>query len=147
MLARYYKRTVLATSLITLGCNLVYFLIDASFSHYKSEWLTTDSMFPIMFLMALANAVIFGVLSLTIFLNHYPAIRNVSVLSALTWFLFPLTWIGLILLKSKYELFNFAEGVDSLGIFVMLNTIPYIAGSIWTFIQYRQKVKMLPVIS
>ncbi len=99
-------------------------------------------MFPIMFLMALANAVIVGVLKLSIFLNHYPAIRNVSALSALAGFVIPLAWIGLILSKSRYELFNFAEGVDSVGIFVMLNAIPYIIGSTWTFIQFRRKVEM-----
>lgn len=141
MLTRYYKKSILTTSVITLGCNLVYFFIYDAFSHYKREWLTTGSFFPIMFLMALVNSVIIGLLSLTIFLNRYPAIRNIPALSALAWFLLPMAWIGAILLKSKSELFNFSYGVDSQGIFVMLNTIPYIAGSIWAFIQFRRKAK------
>lgn len=141
MLSKYYKKAVFLLSIITAGGNLLYFIIDGIFSTYKSEWLTTGSFFPIMMFMGLANSVIIGVFSLTIFLNRLPQVKSKPILSALAWFLFPMGWVAGILIASCPGLFDFSNGIDSPGIFDFINTLPYVMGSIFYYIQFRRNVE------
>lgn len=141
MAKTYYKRAVLLSFWIALGCNILYMILESLFSTYKSEWLTMESFFPIMLFMVLVNALIFAVLCLTILLNHYMQINSGLALSALTWFAFPAAWIAFLFIATAPDTFDYSHGWDSAGIFLVLNTVPYVIVLIMSYVKFRRALK------
>lgn len=135
MLSKFYKNATIIPAIVALGINIVYINIDCIFSNYKSEWLTTGSFAPIIFIMALFNSAIIMVLALPIFLNKYPTIKNNWLLSMLSWFLLPIIWLTILLLKSSVDLLVY-NGIDSPGIFPIINTVPYIIGLVLSYARF-----------
>ena len=143
MLRSYYRRVVLLSAGVVFGLNLIYGITDIIFSSYKSEWLTSESFFPFTMFIALINSLIIGILCLTIFLNHYPAIKNNFILSPAACLFCPMLWIAVLLIKNFREIFNYADGWDSPGIFVIINTVPYLIILILSYIKYSQHLKQV----
>ncbi len=132
----YYLKAVIIPSGIVLVLNITYCIIDEIVSNYKSEWLTKESLFPIIISLGVINSLAICFLSLTILLTKYAQIKNSLILSSLVWLLFPMIWISMILVKSGADLFNFSDGLESPGIFDILNTAPYIIGLLWSYIRF-----------
>jgi hypothetical protein len=137
----FYKKFVLVSSAVAVICFIIYCIIDANFTDYKSDFITSDAFYPLGFAVVIANALLIAFLSLTILLNHYEFVKNNTLLNALTWFLFPMAWIGLILIKTNWNLAAFSKGIDNPAIFVLINTLPYIATSILLFTPFSRSLK------
>jgi hypothetical protein len=138
----FYKKVIFISSATSLACILVYFIIDANLSHYQSEYLTTESLYSFEFFMVLINSFVIAVLSLTILLNNYNSVKNNIMLSALAWFVCPMGWIAIIIVKCNSDLFNFSQGLNSPAIFDLINTLPYVVVSVVFFIRFRRALKI-----
>ena len=136
-----YKKFVLVSSTAAVICFIIYSIIDAKFTVYQSDFITSEAFYPVEFAMVIGNALLIAVLSLTILLNNYEIVKNNTALSALTWFLFPMSWIGLILIETNWNIVNFSKGIDNPAIFVLINTLPYIVTSVLFFIRFRGSIK------
>ncbi len=138
-LNRYYRTAIFIPSVLVMVFNLVYntiLLIEDK--DYKSEWFTNESFFIITIMMSILNCIFIGILSSTLFLNKYRKIRENIALSALSWFLLPSIWIGIIweehLVYLSYNQYDFGE-----TLFVISNTIPFVIGLFYSFIKFRQR--------
>jgi hypothetical protein len=105
---------------------------------YKSEWFSNDGNWESVILKIILSSII-CLLSTTIFLNNYSRVKNNLVLSALSWFTFPMILIGYILGKHICYLINSKENFGSESIFVLTVTLPHLVGLVLTFISFRIK--------
>lgn len=108
---------------------------------YKSEWLTTESVFGFSVIIVILNSAFISLLSLTIFLNKYVKVKNSAIWNSLTWLLFPMIWIGYLLFKHLHYILNYSKSFDSESVFILSNTLPFIIGLSFTFINYRHNKK------
>ena len=77
-------------------------------------------------------------LSLSLFLNRYPAIRFNSLLSDLAWFLLPVGLIVLVVAKSDVEYQT--DGSEEEIKYALLVNLPFLVALIWNFIKFRSQV-------
>lgn len=87
LLSKYYNKAAILPFGITTVIGIILALTHDG-STYKSEWSTDDGFVLTVFLTILLSAVI-AILSLTIFLNKYSAIKDKALLSLLTWTALP----------------------------------------------------------
>jgi hypothetical protein len=138
----YYLKAAVLPSIIVSACNVIYGVIYAAFCPYKSDYLTADGVVRVALLMEFINSAIIMVLSLPIFLNYYPQVKNKLILSVLAWLLCPMIWLGILIINSRSDLFDYSEGIYSPGIPVLINTIPYVIPTVWYFIRFRKDLKI-----
>ena len=143
-MAKYYKLTLLTSIATALFCNILYVMLDSMFSNYKSEWLTQNAFISITLFMVLINAFIFAVLSLSIFLNHYPQVKNRIILNLTTWFIPPVIWIVIIFVNTP-DRFDYSLKWESSGILILLNTFPYLVGLTLSYLQFRKTLNKAPI--
>ena len=131
-----YRKAVINPSLFILFFCIIYSIID----NYKSEWLTAKSVILMSFLLSLIFSLLMCGLSLTIFLNKIEKLNKNIMWNMLTFFLLPFAYITLILIHDiKIRIrFEFGFGKDFLYLLIMI--IPFVIGSGWAFIKYRQKI-------
>ena len=87
LLSKYYKKAAVLPFGITTIIGIILALTHDG-SNYKSEWSTDDGFVLTVFLTILLSAGT-AILSLTIFLNKYSAIRDKILLSLLSWTALP----------------------------------------------------------
>jgi hypothetical protein len=134
-LRRLYIIGVLIPGLVAIVATIISATFDNE--NYKSEWLTKDAVIGMTFLVSLIHTIMISVLSLTIFLNRK---KRTGLLTFLTWFLLPLTWISITVCKTVDHRLNEAiETKGQLSHLIPLN-LPFVIGLILTYtIFVRQK--------
>jgi hypothetical protein len=138
LLNRYYKRIVLVPTLFAIGGFVVY-LIYQRYT-YKSEWLTAESFEPVFVAWFIIHCLIVCCLCLTVYLNRQRKIFTNTAWSSLSWFLLPMLYLGGLLYKAGKSLRSHDYGLDDDLLFLSV-TLPYVAGLIITFIQFRRAMK------
>jgi hypothetical protein len=135
-LSRYYRNAVLFPAAIMLMILLIYAIIDNH--EYVSEWFTAEGVILISFIYAIIFSVIICILSLTIFLNNYAAVRQSIILNFFSWFLLP---IGLIVIMWIHDIKHCIQyNVDYLDTYIsnFILTVPFLLGLILSYIKYRK---------
>lgn len=89
-------------------------------------------------MIAIINAAIIAALSVAIFFNSSQMVRCNLFLSAITWFLAPMIWIGYFLFRAFLLIIERSSGDWD---FLLLNTTPYLVGLIWGFSKFRRDMK------
>lgn len=89
--------------------------------------LTDDSSLAISILPAIYNALIICLLSILILLNRLDKISTPFTLSAISWLVLPGIWICYLLVRE-------------LSVFTLINTVPYLVGSLYSFSSFRKTV-------
>jgi hypothetical protein len=134
-LRRLYIIGVLIPGLIAIVATTISTALDNE--DYQSEWLTKDAVVGMTLIVSLVHSVVISMLSLTIFLNRK---KQTDLLTFLTWFLLPITWISITVYKTLDYRLN--EGIHTkrqLLHLISLN-LPFVIGLILTYtIFVRQK--------
>ena len=86
-LSKYYKIAAIIPSGIIILIGMI-LSITHDGSHYKSEWFTDDGFVLTVMLTILLSCLV-SILSLTVFLTKYPAIKANAFLSVIAWTLLP----------------------------------------------------------
>lgn len=131
---RGYFFSAVAPALCAIIGSAIYGWVDYD-PDYKSEWLTADSSFVFSIVPAVFNGLFLCLLAFSIFLNRLDKISNHFIWSALSWFLLPTSWIFYLLMRDQ-------------GVFILLNTLPYLIGlslSFWRFRKHIAKSKCPPL--
>lgn len=120
----------------------IYGLVDIWFGEpYVSEWMTKDFIALTTVVIVIVNALIVSLLSASLFLNAYDTVRKNLWLSFLSWFLPPMIWIGYLLEKYRQSLTRGYEDWQMESLFILSNTLPYLAGLLISFLRFRKKVR------
>src|ERR1700744_4895956 len=96
-LYRYYKRAVLLPSGIVILGFILYVVYDLSIGpgkDYKSEWFTADEIDLYVIGMVIAHCIILVLLCSSIFLARHRIIQKSPMLTFLSWFLLPMSYLG-----------------------------------------------------
>jgi hypothetical protein len=141
---KYYLYATFLPFGIILPGYILYILYDGTIGpgkDYKSEWLTAGSVYGIVIVAVTLHCLLVCLLSLPIALNKYPKINTSFALSFLSWFLFPMIYLGYLLLLLCKGLLDGEHDTDSI-LFILSLTLPFIASLCWTFILFRRKFAM-----
>jgi hypothetical protein len=137
-MTEYFKKAIIFPGLLIALGNGIFGIVDIIWSEFRSEWLTQGGVIFISIVMVSLNAMFIGLLTTPIFLNYNKKIRSNVLICFLTWFLCPIIWISYLLIKHYNYVMHFSHKLDEESIFVLLNTIPFVVGLVWTFIRFRQ---------
>lgn len=135
-LSNYYVKAVIYPSLAVVGLSIIFSIIDNY--NYESEWFTGESWICFSAIISFFYSILICILSLPIFLNSYNTVKENLMLSLLAWFLLPLGCIAITIIHIVIRRAHTNLGFDSDIIYILILTIPFILGLIWTFIKYRQ---------
>lgn len=134
-LKRLYLLGVLIPGLIVVIATTVSTTFDSE--QYKSEWLTKDTIIGMTLLVSLIHTLIISVLSLTMFLNKK---RQTTLITFLTWFLLPITWIIITVYKTVDHRLNYAIDTKEQLLHLIPLNLPFIIGLALTYLIFiRQK--------
>ena len=138
IIIKYYKKAILLSGLFVIIFEIVWAFLEYD-PDYKSEWLTSE--FSIIWTLALVtiNAIFISILSITMFVNIDPNVRNNLFLSFICWFLIPMIWLGYLLGEAILLILE-KKSINGDILFLLVNSIPYIFGLIWSFVKFRQKI-------
>jgi len=140
-LREYYKKATLYPSIVILLVTTVFSIIDNY--NYKSEWLTPDAVIFLIIVTTFVYCLIISLLSITIFLNKIPKIKNNIILNFLTWFLLPFgVIIPALVYQIKYKI-RYDEDFGNDFKYVVILNLPFIIGLIWTYYEYRNQSRRL----
>lgn len=96
------------------------------------------------FLMTLFPALLFSflmaILTLPIFLNRIQKIKDNLVFNSLTWFLLPIVYLLMVFVQDVKNRIRLEFGFGNDFIYLLLITMPFVAGLVWTFSRYRRAV-------
>ncbi|MBK8194673.1 MAG: hypothetical protein IPK76_16190 [Lewinellaceae bacterium] len=134
-LSKYYTYAVIYPAVFAFIISTLFSLIYGY--GYDSEWLMAGDMVGTSIAASLIYSTLIGVLSLTIFLNKYEMVRANLIWNILAWFLLPGGFIAITLVQEVNYTITYESGFGSGIVFVLIQTIPFIAGLIYTFIRYR----------
>ena len=134
---------LLPAGLIVILINIVWGIIEYD-PDYESEWLTPGFAVFWSIVLAIINAIVISTLSLTIFFNGIKNIRYRLFLSIISWFLAPMIWIGHYLIKALFLICS-DDSYNGDITFLLLNTIPYLIGLVWSFTKFRQEMKRINI--
>ena len=135
---KFYKKALFIPIIFVIIIQIIWGLFSYD-PDYKSEWLSSEVFFLWAIMIVIINALIVSILSTPILLNKKPNIKNSFVLSIVTWLLPPLIWLGYligqaILLSIKKNSIN-----DDI-LYLLLNSIPFVIGLIWSFVIFRHSI-------
>ncbi|MCP4521315.1 MAG: hypothetical protein GY827_06440 [Cytophagales bacterium] len=131
---KYYKMALLPASLVVIAIYIFWSIIEYD-PNYKSEWMNNGFAFLWGIMLVITNILFVALLSTTIFFNNFPVVRNNVILSFIAWFLSPMVWIGF-LLSITFKIHASSKDWS----FLLVNSIPFLAGLVWGFIRYRQGI-------
>lgn len=135
-LKRLYIFGVLFPGLVAIIATAISATFDNN--NYKSEWLTKDAVIGMSLMASLIHSVIISVLSLAIFLNLK---RQSVLLTFLSWFLLPFTWISITACKTVAPRLNEAIGTKGELVYLITLNLPFVTGLIVTYTFFvRHKV-------
>ena len=135
---KYYKWAALIPSVVTIVGYIIYSIYDLTLgpgAHYKSEWVTAESMQVFAIGMAIAHCLLVCLLSSTLFLLKYKPIRKNFLLSLLCCFLPAIAY--LVCVGYLQERDQFDGGPEPL-IFLLFLTVPFFVGFALAYIKFRR---------
>jgi hypothetical protein len=132
----YYKKAAFNPSIITLVAIIIFSIIDNY--NYKSEWMTAGTIILLSIITAFIYCLIISVLSTTIFLNKYPAIKENRLMNFLSWFLLPFGFIMIALIHEISFKIKYNEKIEDDFVYTLILNVPFIFGLVWTYIKYRK---------
>ena len=147
LLTRYYRRAALLPSGILILGSIIYSICDLTIGpgkHYKSEWLTADSMDLYAIGMVILHCGIVSLLCSTIFLINYVSVRTSPILTFLSWFLLPMIYLGYLLALLCRSVYHQVD-VQGTCLFVLSLTLPFIFGLILTFVKFQRRKTKEPL--
>jgi hypothetical protein len=143
---RFYKHYVIVPSLLATLIGLI-LLFTHDGSGYTSEWAVDDGYGLAIFLgMCLSWGVCF--LSLSLFLNEIKNVRDILVLSALSWFLLPCAlcmWVLVSEALNIYSVLYLEEayyGSISIDIYISFIALLHLASLLVGFLRFRRDVQV-----
>ena len=128
----YYKNAVIYPSLFILFFSMMNSVIDLWLSDYS------DLLMPII--TTFIFCVLMSGLALTIFLNKIKKYGNNLIWNIFTWFLLPFFYISLIFIHDINTRIKFEFGIGNDFLYLLIMTLPFIIGLIWSFTRYRQQI-------
>lgn len=141
-LFNYYKKAVIYPSVFILFFGIVYSFME----NFKSDPLPIQSVIQMSILPAFIFTLLICALSLTIFLNKFKRLSKNIIWNLLTWFFLPTGYILIILLHDFQNRIKFAFCIGTDFFYLMIMTIPYVIGLIWTFMKYRQEILNVNIV-
>ena len=140
---RYYIRAALLPSGIIILGTILYSIYDLSIGPgktYKSEWLTAESVEFYLTGMVILHCGFLALLCSPIFLTQYPLVQRSPILTFLSWFLLPMSYLGYLLLLLCRSIYSQID-LQGACLFFLPLTLPFIICLIVTFIKYRNSAK------
>jgi len=143
-LNRYYKIAALYPSLFVMATVIIFSIID---NHdYKSEWLTADSVIFLSIAYAFVYCLIICGLSATIFLTRFEKIRTSTILTVLSWFLLPFSFIAIVFIHEISFRIKYESKFGDDFIYVLILNLPFVFGLIWSYLRYRKSISASNII-
>lgn len=134
-LGEHYKKATLYPSIAVIISTIVFSIIDNI--DYKSEWLTAESVIVLSITTAFVYCLIIGFFSLTIFLIKFQKIKESNVLTFLSWFLFPLSFITIVFIHEISFSIKYQGKLTSDFIYTIILNLPFAVGLIWSYYKYK----------
>lgn len=132
-LFKYYKISLIPSSLFVVAIQTIFVLI-AYTTNYKNDLITSTIDIIWFVTMITMNALIISIFSLPIFYNYKDSIRKQFSYSLFFWFCSPAMYIGYVMFVMLSH-----SRLSYTGI-ILFNTIPYLIGLVWGFIEFRKEV-------
>jgi hypothetical protein len=129
----YKKSVVYPACFLLVAATLFSIIINRNF---VSEWLTREAAVELDFAAALLYGLLVCLFCLPMFLNYYEKISSHKILSALSWFLIPGSFICLVVAKALNEYFTVGSVYEIL--YAIIFNLPFIIGLIWGFRKFRR---------
>lgn len=104
---------------------------------YTSEWMTKESVILMSILISFIYAIIICILALTIFLTN-KIINTSEPKTFLSWFLLPMTFIIIVVIKGLYHRQNYPGGTNIDHLYMTILNLPFVIGLIWTYILFKK---------
>jgi hypothetical protein len=124
---------------LVLASDILLGILDAEKNkNYRSEWLDEGSVLVVMAIMSLMHSGLVCMLSLTMFFNELEQVEKNAPLGLLAWFLIPLSWLGYLMGATALD--GFRHVFNDGHVWVFLNTAPYAAGLVLTYISFRKEL-------
>lgn len=135
-LTKHYKIAALYPALIVILLTTVFSIIDNY--NYKSEWFSAESMTAMCIETAIIYCFIICLLSLTIFLIQFEKIRSNIFFTAVSWFLLPMVFIGIVFTHEINFRIKYEEKFGNDFIYILILNIPFVIGLCWSYWKYRK---------
>jgi len=129
---KYYRNAVIYPSLFILFFSII--------NSVLKNGLTDNSEFVASVITSLIFCVLMSGLSLTIFFNKINKYGTNLLWNILTWFLLPFFYLTIIYIHDIKTRIKFEFGMGNDFLYLLIMTIPFVIGLIWTFIDYRQTI-------
>jgi len=129
---KYYRDAVIYPSILILFFSIINSILR--------DGLTDNSEFVASVITSLIFCLLVSVLSLAIFLNKFKKHNNSLIWNILTWFLLPFFYIIIIFIHDIKIRIKFEFGMGNDFLYLLIMTLPFVIGLIWTFINYRQTI-------
>jgi hypothetical protein len=136
-LNKAYRIAAIYPSIFVIVACFIYSVIENK--NYKSEWLTGESIIFLSMLITFVFSILMCLFCLTIFLNIKEKIKTNIFLNFLSWFLLPISVIVFIIIHDVLYRLKYHENFGSDFIFILILTVPFIVGLVWSFIYYKRK--------
>src|SRR6478672_7916758 len=121
-LGKYYRNSTLYPAFIVMLLIIVYSILETR--DYKSEWVTSEMVIDMSIVVSLIYCSISSALCLTIFLIKFKIVRNSDLLTMLSWFLLPFSFILTILVYEINFRLMYNEKFGADFIYILLLSIP-----------------------
>ena len=131
----YFKATVYPSLLTFLG-TFIWSAIENR--NYKSEWMTGSSTNGLAAMMSLGYVICVMLLCLPIFLVNNKVVQRSAILTFLCWFGLPVgAMAAIFIFEIRFDL-KYGGGVGDDIIYIILLSVPYLTGLIWSYMAYRK---------
>ena len=138
-LEKHYALGLFVPFLVALaGTFLIGYVDVVTGPVYESEWLTGEVVLYILMIYSVINGLIINLLGSSLALNFSVRVRSSATLSGIAWFLPILCWTGVVVVFFWREPGQ-RGSVEYL--FLLVNTLPYVAGLVFTFLRFRKQMK------
>ncbi len=122
---QYYKNIIWYSSSITIVATIIFSIIVNR--NYKSEWMTGDQVVIWSIIYSIVYLTITGCVASIMLLNKLDSIRHNSILSFITWFIGPCTFMFIV---AKHEIdYNIkyeSTLVTNEFVFLLILNLPYL---------------------
>lgn len=133
----YYSRAAFIPAGISFFATMIFTIRENQ--HYSSEWLTRESVIEMAFVYTLGYVIFLCLLCLPIFLVKLDTVKRSRILTFLSWFLLPVSWMTAVFIHELRFDLQYGGKPDSDLLYVALLNLPYLAGLIWTYISFTRR--------
>ncbi|WP_460218747.1 hypothetical protein [Psychroserpens sp. MEBiC05023] len=136
---KYYKVAVLYPSILVCLSGILFSIV--SNRNYISDFISKDAIIELGILFTVLHVLIMLILSLPIMLHQKSVIHNSKLYSIISWFFFPIIYLGIILFEHfSYET-NTRFYTNDGTIFILILTVPYIISVMLSYYMYKGNFK------